>query len=170
MSGDLTQMGDVLREAGRLDEALAKYGEAVEAIDKAQVPEQVKEATRRNHLFEEPGVAVARNDLRRPRARLPPTRRRSRLKNGPFEVRQQHELAGSDRAGGQASATKAEQELKQANQQDPTDSLSDGGRGPGAGDPARRGGAGGQGREVQRLDFNYAYVRNKVGKEPGTSD
>ena len=25
MSGDLTQMGDILREAGRLDEALAKY-------------------------------------------------------------------------------------------------------------------------------------------------
>ena len=44
MSGDLTQMGDVLREAGRTKEALAKYEEAVTLINKAKVPEEVKEA------------------------------------------------------------------------------------------------------------------------------
>ena len=41
LSGDLNLMGDVLREAGRLDEATAKYNEAVTAINKAQVPDQV---------------------------------------------------------------------------------------------------------------------------------
>ena len=35
MSGDLVQMGDVLREAGRLDEASAKYTEAVKVIDQS---------------------------------------------------------------------------------------------------------------------------------------
>ena len=33
MSGDLVQMGDILREAGRLDEALLKYAEAVKVIE-----------------------------------------------------------------------------------------------------------------------------------------
>ena len=51
MSGDLVQMGDVLREAGRLDDALAKYTEAVKVIDQSAVPQQVKDATRRNHVF-----------------------------------------------------------------------------------------------------------------------
>ena len=49
MSGDLVQMGDVLREAGRLDDALAKYTEAVKVIDQSAVPQQEKDATRRNH-------------------------------------------------------------------------------------------------------------------------
>ena len=55
MSGDLVQMGDVLREAGRFDDASAKYTEAVKVIDQSAVPQQVKDATRRNHVFEEAG-------------------------------------------------------------------------------------------------------------------
>ena len=63
MSGDLTQMGDVLREAGRADEAVKKYNEAVAAIDKAQLPDELKQATRRNHVFEEGRIALAKNDI-----------------------------------------------------------------------------------------------------------
>ena len=37
MSGDLVQMGDVLREAGRADEALAKYNDAVKLIEASQI-------------------------------------------------------------------------------------------------------------------------------------
>ena len=70
MSGDLTQMGDVLREAGRTKEALAKYEEAVTVINKAKVPEEVKEATRRTHLFEEGRVAAAAKDIATAKAKL----------------------------------------------------------------------------------------------------
>ena len=63
MSGDLNLMGDILREAGRLDEASAKYAEAVSVIDKAEVPKELKDATHRNHVFEQGRLAVARNDL-----------------------------------------------------------------------------------------------------------
>ena len=69
MAGDLTQMGDILREAGRLDEALAKYEEAVRTIEKADVPENFREATRRNAFFEQARLAVARNDLATARAK-----------------------------------------------------------------------------------------------------
>ena len=63
MSGDLNQMGDVLREAGRTDEASAKYAESVSTIEKADVPQSVKDATRRNDPFEQGRVAVAKNNL-----------------------------------------------------------------------------------------------------------
>ena len=94
MSGDLTQMGDVLREAGRPADALAKYVEAVAVINKAQVPEEVKEATRRTHVFEEARVAVAGNDLATAKAKAAEYGRLIEPKKRPFEMRQQHELAG----------------------------------------------------------------------------
>src|SRR3954465_4020899 len=63
LSGDLVQMGDVLREAGRPDEALAKYDEAMKLMEASQLPEPVKAATRRNHVFEQGRVAIARHDV-----------------------------------------------------------------------------------------------------------
>jgi tetratricopeptide (TPR) repeat protein len=56
MSGDLTQMGDVLREAGRYDEALARYAESVAVIDTAQVPPLLRSGT--------PGTCRARQQWR----------------------------------------------------------------------------------------------------------
>ena len=63
LSGDLNQMGDILREAGRHDEALAKYKEAVDTMEKANVPADVKEGVRRNFLFEQGRVALGKGDL-----------------------------------------------------------------------------------------------------------
>ena len=62
-SGDLNLMGDILREAGRIDEALVKYGKAVEVSEAARVPAEAKAATRRNYLFEQARAAVAKHDL-----------------------------------------------------------------------------------------------------------
>ena len=62
-SGDLNLMGDILREAGRIDEALVKYGKAVEVSEAASVPAEAKAATRRNYLFEQARAAVAKHDL-----------------------------------------------------------------------------------------------------------
>src|SRR5207247_7996905 len=56
-AGVLAQMGDVLLEGGRIDEAAAKYREQLAAIDKATVPEEVKQATHRQALFQETKVA-----------------------------------------------------------------------------------------------------------------
>ena len=64
------------------------------AIDKAQVPDEVKEATRRNHLFEQARVAVAKKDLATAKAKAAEYATQVAVKKVPFEVRQQHELAG----------------------------------------------------------------------------
>ncbi len=63
VSGDLSLMGDILRDAGRLEEAAAKYAASVSTMDKAEVPAEVKQVTHRNLLFEEGRLAVARKDL-----------------------------------------------------------------------------------------------------------
>ena len=168
LSGDLVQMGDVLREADRPDEALAKYNEAVKLMDASQLPEPVKAATRRNHLFEETRVAVAKNDLATAKARLAEYTGQIAPRNAPFEVRQQHELAGLIAPGGEA--------------------VRGGRRGAGTGESARSAGAaadgaGGAGcRQRERasalakkaahfneLSFNFAYVKKRAERFSGMS-
>jgi tetratricopeptide (TPR) repeat protein len=63
LSGDFNQMGDILREAGRYDDALAKYKETVATMEKADVHADVKEGVRRNFVFEQGRVALGKGDL-----------------------------------------------------------------------------------------------------------
>ena len=167
MSGDLTQMGDVLREAGRPAEALAKYEEAVAVINKSQVPEEVKEATRRTHIFEEGRVAVARNDLAAAKAKSADYARQVALKKRPFEVRQQHELAGLIALAEQQYATAAS-ELQLANQQDPRILYLTALALQGTGDAQRAVALAAKAANFNGLSFNYGYVRGKARKLAGT--
>jgi tetratricopeptide (TPR) repeat protein len=167
MSGDLTQMGDVLREAGRPAEAIAKYEEAVAVIDKAQVPEEVKQAVRRTHVFEEGRVAVAKNDLATARAKATEYARQVAPKKRPFEVRQQHELAGLIALAEKDYST-AVSELQLANQQDPRILYFLSLASKGAGDASRATALAARAANFNGLNFNYAYVRNKARKLTGT--
>ena len=118
LSGDYNQIGDILLEAGRADEALARYKQQVATMEAAKVPAEVKEATRRQHLFDQARVALARKDLATAKAKAGEYAVQVAAKRIPFEVRQQHELAGRVAlAEGDAAAAVAE--LEQANQQDP---------------------------------------------------
>jgi tetratricopeptide (TPR) repeat protein len=119
MSGDLVQMGDVLREAGRLDDAAATYAEAVATIDKASVPDEVKAATRRNHVFEEARLAVARGDVATAKAKAADYEKQVAARQAPFEIRQQHELRGLIALAEKRPAD-AVAEFSRANQQDPS--------------------------------------------------
>ena len=163
MSGDLTQMADVLREAGRLDEASAKYDEAVTVIDKASVPEEVKAATRRTHVFEQGRLAVARGDLATAKAKAAEYGRLIEPRKAPFELRLQHELRGEIALAGKQPAAAA-QEFAGANQQDPKVlyltalALRD------AGDNARAMKLAAKAAKFNGLAFNYGYVRTKAAK------
>jgi tetratricopeptide (TPR) repeat protein len=168
MSGDLTQMGDVLREAGRLDAALAKYNEAVAVINKAQVPEEVKEATRRNHLFEEARVAIAKNDLSIAKARAAEYGEQVAVKKAPFEIRQQHELAGLI-ALAEKNYAAAVKELSQANQQDPRILYLTATAFQASGDAKQAATFAAKASRFNALSFDYGYVRNKAGKIGSTS-
>ena len=58
------------------------------------MPESVKDATRRNDLFEQGRVAVAKNDLATAKAKAAEYTQQVSIRKVPFELRQQHELAG----------------------------------------------------------------------------
>lgn len=166
MSGDLVQMGDVLREAGRLDDAAAKYAEAVKVIDQAAVPQQVKDATRRNHVFEAGRVAAARGDLAAARSKADEYAALIAARKAPFEVRQLHELRGSI-ALGDKRAAEAVKELSEANQQDPKVlyliALAYGD----AGDARQAAAFAKKAARFNGLAFNYGYVRAKAAKLAG---
>jgi tetratricopeptide (TPR) repeat protein len=162
-SGDLNQMGDILREAGRADEAMARYTESVTSMNKAQVPEEVKEATRRNHLFEEGRVALVKGDLAAAKSKATEYARQVSVKKVPFEVRQQHELAGLIALAEKRHAA-AVDELKQANQQDPRVIYLTALALQGAGDTQQARTYATRAAKYNALNFNYAYVRGKAQK------
>jgi tetratricopeptide (TPR) repeat protein len=167
MSGDLVQMGDVLREAGRFDEAQARYLEAVKLVDASQLPAEVKAATRRNHVFEEGRLAVARKDLAAAKAKAAEYDKLVAARNAPFEKRQQHELAGLIALAEKRFAA-ALTEFGQANQRDPRILRLTASAAEGAGDAARAAAYAVKASKFNEISFNFAYVRNAARHVPGT--
>src|SRR3954463_6040906 len=160
-SGDLVQMGDVLREAGRLEAALASYGEAVTAMDSSQLPEPVKAATRRNHVFEEARVAVAKRDLATAKSKAAEYSRLIAPRNAPFELRQQHELAGLVALAEKRYAA-ASDEFNQANQRDPRILLLMADAAQGGGNTERAAALAQKAAHFNELSFNFAYVKKRA--------
>jgi tetratricopeptide (TPR) repeat protein len=161
MSGDLVQMGDLLLENGRHADALAKYAEALATIEKASVPVEVKELARRTQLYKQGLAAVATKDLATAKARLTAYAKQVAVKKAPFEVRQQHELAGVI-ALAQKDYAAAVRELTMANQQDPKVLYLMAQAHRGAGNAAEAQRFAGKAAHFNGLNFNYAYVRTKA--------
>ena len=161
MAADLNLMGNILLEAGRPDEALARFAKAVETAQTAIVTAEVKGAARRNHLFNAGRVAIARKDLAAAAAAAEQYQRQVDERKLPFEVRQSHELAGLIAlAGGEFPA--AVGELEQANQQDPRVlfNLSSAYAGAGNADAARKMLA--RAANYNAFSLNYAFVRTRA--------
>jgi tetratricopeptide (TPR) repeat protein len=167
MSGDCNLMGNILLEAGRLDEAGAQFARTIEVIEKANVPADVKEAVKRNHLFDETRIALAKGDLATARARSAAYATQVAAKNVPFEVRQSHHAAGLV-ATADKDYAKAIAELQKANQLDPRVpyALALAYRGKGDAGPAKEFCR--KAAEDNGLNFNLAYVRTKARKMLGT--
>jgi tetratricopeptide (TPR) repeat protein len=163
ISGDLVQIGDVLREAGRFDEALRSYAEAVAIADKAQLPAEVKEATRRNHLFEEARVAAVRKDVAAARTKIAAYEKAIAGKHRPFEARQHHELLGL-LALAENKPAAAAAELAQANQQDPRVLYLTAVALRAAGDQTRSAAMAARAAKFNGLAFNYGFVKAKAAK------
>ena len=161
LSGTMAQAGNILLEAGRLDEAESKFRDRLATIDKAEVAAQVKEAAHRQALFDDARVALARNDVASAKAKASEYAKAVAAKQIPFEARQGHELQGRI-ALAEKRYEAAASELRQANQQDPrvlyltAVALEGKGEQPAAKELA-----------VKAADFNglsntYGYVRGKA--------
>jgi tetratricopeptide (TPR) repeat protein len=118
MAGDLVVMGNILLEAGRPDEALAKYERAVETAEESDLSEEVKDNTRRGYLFNAGRAALKKKDFATAKAKSDEYRQRVEAVNNPFQIKLSHELAGMI-ALEEEQYDKALEELRQASQQNP---------------------------------------------------
>jgi len=163
LAGDASFMGNVLLEAGRADEAAAKFARGRELMKEADVPAEVKAAAERNYLASEARLALAKGDLATARARALAYAEAAAERKVPFEVRQSHEIAGLLALQAKDYA-KAAAELEQANQQDPRVLFHKARAYQGKGDAAAAKEACRQAAENHTLAFNNAYVRDKARK------
>jgi len=157
-SRDANLAGDLLLAAGKPDEAAGRYEAAVAAIGKARTSAEVKDAARRNHLFDLARVALAQKDLARARQRSREYSEAVEARNVPAEVKQSHELAGII-AVQAADWTKAVRELALANQRSPRVLYFTGLAWQGKGDAARAKQALKAAADFNQLDPDYAFVR-----------
>jgi hypothetical protein len=154
-------MGEILLEAGRLDEAQARFRETVEIMEKADVPAETRQATRRNALWDEARVALARGDLAAAQAKAAEYTRQVAEKKNPFELRQDHELRGRI-ALARKDCKAAASELGQANAQDPRVLYLLALAQRGAGEAALAKASAARAADFNALSLNYGYVRRQA--------
>ncbi len=163
MAGDVNLMGNLLLHSGDNTGARAKYSKAVEIMDMAEVSDRVKENTRRNQLYFQARVDLAKNDLASAKAKTAAYGEQAKAHGIPFELRRHHELLGMI-ALHEKSHASAIQHLAQANQQDPAVLYMLAKAYHGAGDHAKAREVALQATNFNGLNFNYAFVRAKAAK------
>jgi tetratricopeptide (TPR) repeat protein len=165
MAGDLVQMGDVLLNAGRVDEAGKRYEQALSLQEKSGASSEVKEDAKLAHHYDLGRVALAKNDVKTARAEAATYLSGAEAKQNPARIRQAHELAGM-------IAIKAKQfdqairELEQANQQDPYVLHGLALAYQGKGDQSKAAEHFKQAAEMYTLPtLNYAFIRGKAKQQ-----
>ncbi len=161
LSGDANLAANILLEAGDADKAASRFADGLQAIDKADVPAEVKQAAHRNDVYDQARLAIVRKDLKGAREKAAEYARQVGVKAIPFEVRQHHELEGRLALEDKNWAL-ALSELQQASQQDPrvlyltAVALQGKGDRPGAKQVLTRA------ADFNENNPNYAYVRTKA--------
>jgi tetratricopeptide (TPR) repeat protein len=159
LAGDLVLIGNVLLESGQPAEAEARYRSALEANARADVPEDTRENFRRNQLYREARVLLARGALDAAAARASEYGARVAERGIPFEIRLHHELLGRVALARGEYAASLEQ-LRQANDQDPLVLLLTAQAHEKLGDASEAREAFERAANFNGLNFNYAYVRS----------
>jgi tetratricopeptide (TPR) repeat protein len=162
-SGDTALIGNIQLHAGNLDAAAASFAEANSLMQKAAVPSEVKEANRRNGLFNTARVALKRGDLKTARAQAALYRTQVDVKKVPFEVKLVHELAGMVALAEHQYDT-ALNELALANEQSPRVLYLTATALEAKGDTQRARTTAQAVADFNALDPNYAFVRPAAQK------
>ena len=131
------------------------------------MPQSVKDATRRNDPFEQGRVAVAKNDLATAKAKAAEYTSQVSNRKVPFELRQQHELAGMI-ALAEKNGMVALRELKESNLQDPRIIYLASLAARQAGQAQEAATLAAKAAKFNGLAFSYGYVRSKALKQVGT--
>jgi tetratricopeptide (TPR) repeat protein len=154
-------MANILLEAGRLDEAAKKLASQLAVVEQAAIPAENKETQRRNVLYDEARIAVARGDLAAARAKAAAYGTKVAAKQNPFEVRRHHEVLGL-LALAEKKYTVAVAELAQGNQRDPRVLYASALALQGAGDGKAAHAMALRAAHFNSLSLTYGYVRAKA--------
>lgn len=118
MAGDLNTMGNILFEAGKYDDAMKKYEQAVEVTMASNLSNEVKENTNRLHLYNTARVWLMKNNLKGAKEKANEFSQKVSMTNNTFQTWLSHELLGLI-ALHEKDYKKSESEFKMANQQNP---------------------------------------------------
>ena len=118
MNGDLNTIGNILFEAGKYDEAMKKYEQAVEVILASNLSNELKENTKKFHLYNTARVWLMKNNIKGAKEKANEFSEKASMANNTFQIWLSHELQGLI-ALQEKDFKKAESEFKMANQQNP---------------------------------------------------
>jgi len=118
MSADLNAMGNILFEAGKYDEAKAKYEKSLQISEGSNLSKEVKELTRRLALYNQARISLMKNNLADAKSKAEEFSQKVTAANNTFQIWLSHELNGTI-ALKEKDYSKAVDELKQANMQNP---------------------------------------------------
>jgi tetratricopeptide (TPR) repeat protein len=118
MSADLTAMGDILLDAGRPDEARARYTEAYALLRASSLSTDVKDDAKLANDYDLARVALAKHDRPTATALAGDYLSGAQTRHNDIRVRQAHTLAGTIALDAK-QFDQALAELAQANQQNP---------------------------------------------------
>jgi len=162
MAGDLVAMGNILLEAGKPGEAVAKYQKALETVLASDLAEEVKDNNRRGFLFNSARSALKENDLKTVKIKAAEFSRQVEAIKNPNQIRLSHELKGMI-ALAEKDYDSALSELQQANQQNPYNLYRIALAYQGKGDVAKAREWCERAAHFNALNsLNYAFMRNKV--------
>ena len=94
MAHDLKMIAYILLELGRYDQALAGFEKSVKLIENSDLSAEIKDNTRRSHLYSAARHAVKIADFTTARAKSDEYRKRAEEKNNPNLIRSSYELSG----------------------------------------------------------------------------
>ena len=118
MANDLAIMGNILFEAGRYDEAKAKYDESLTVTEASDLDEEVKDNARRITLYRHGRISLMTGDVEEAKADATEFRKQANDANNTFQIWLSHDLNGMI-ALNEKDYKKAQDEFKNASQQNP---------------------------------------------------
>jgi len=162
MAGDVENMGFVLLNAGRPDQAAKRFQQALDMVANSTLPAEAKEDLKLGHRYDLARLALAKGDLATAKSEAEAYQKGAEAKDNELRIKQAHELNGTI-AIKEKDYDKAIGELEKASQQDPYVIYQLATAYEGKGDKAKAGELYQQAAQAYILPtFNYVLIRSKA--------
>jgi tetratricopeptide (TPR) repeat protein len=162
MAGDVENMGFVLLNAGRTDQAAKRFQQALDMVANSTLPAEAKEDLGLGHRYDMARLALAKGDLAAAKAEAEAYQKGAEAKDNELRIKQAHELNGTI-AIKEKDYDKATGELEKASQQDPYVTYLLATAYEGKGDKAKAGELYQEAAQAYILPtFNYVLIRSKA--------